>query len=61
MLEEGIIKPIVEFEWIITMVVKDKKIGGIWICVDLQKINNACLYDPFPTLFIDEVLENVGA
>jgi len=28
--------------------------------VDLQKLNDACLHDPFPTLFTDEVLENVG-
>jgi hypothetical protein len=26
----------------------------------LRKLNDACLHDPFPTLFIDEVLYNVG-
>ena len=30
------------------------------ICVDLRKLNDACLHDPFPAPFIDEVLENVG-
>jgi hypothetical protein len=30
------------------------------ICVDLRKLNDACLHDPFPTPFMDEVLENVG-
>jgi hypothetical protein len=25
-----------------------------------QKLNDACLHDPFPTPFTDEVLENVG-
>jgi hypothetical protein len=30
------------------------------ICVDMRKLNDACLHDPFPTPFIDEVLENVG-
>jgi hypothetical protein len=30
------------------------------ICIDLRKLNDACLHDPFPTLFMDEVLENVG-
>jgi hypothetical protein len=42
------------------MVVQDKKTGGIRICVDLRKLNDVCLHDPFPTPFIDEVLENVG-
>jgi hypothetical protein len=42
------------------MVVQEKKQGGIRICVDLRKLNDACLHDPFPTPFTDEVLENVG-
>ena len=42
------------------MVVQDKKIGGIRICVDIRKLNDTCLHDPFPTPFMDEVLENVG-
>jgi len=43
------------------MVVQDKKQkGGIRTCVDLWKLNNACVHDPFPTLIIDEVLDNVG-
>ena len=28
--------------------------------MDLRKLNDACLHDPFPTPFIDEALENVG-
>jgi hypothetical protein len=50
----------VESEWISPMVVQDKKTGGIKICVDLRKLNDACLHDPFLTPFTDEVLENVG-
>jgi hypothetical protein len=42
------------------MVVHDKKAGEIRICVDLRKLNDACLHDPFPTPFTDEVLGNVG-
>ena len=42
------------------MVVQDKNTGEICICVDLRKLNNACLHDPFPTPFTDEVLEGVG-
>jgi len=29
--------------------------------VDLRKQNDACVHDPFPTLFTDEVLDNVGS
>jgi hypothetical protein len=42
------------------MVVQEKKKGGIRIFVYLININDACLHDPFPTPFTDEVLENVG-
>jgi hypothetical protein len=60
MMEVGIIQPIEESEWIIPMVVQDKKTREIIICVDLRKLNDACLHDPFPTPFTDEVLYNVG-
>jgi hypothetical protein len=60
MLEVGIIKLAEESEWIIPMVVQEKKQGGIRICVDLRKLNYDFLHDPFPTPFTDEVLENVG-
>jgi hypothetical protein len=49
-----------ELKWISPMVVKYNKIEGIKIFVDLRKLNDACLRDPFPTPFIYEVLENVG-
>lgn len=42
------------------MVVQNKKQGGIRICINLRKLNDACLDDPFPTPFMNEVLENVG-
>jgi hypothetical protein len=42
------------------MVLQDKKIGEIKICLDLRKMNDACLHDPFPTPFTNEVLHNVG-
>jgi hypothetical protein len=60
MLEAWIIEPNMESEWISPMVVQDKKTGGIKICVDLRKLNDVCLHDPFPKHFTDEVLENVG-
>jgi hypothetical protein len=54
MLEADIIETIEESEWISLMVVQDKKQGrGIRICVNLRKLNDACLHDPFPTPFMD--------
>ena len=41
------------------MVVQDKKTGEVWICVDLRKLNDAYMHDPFPIVFTDEVLEGV--
>jgi hypothetical protein len=43
MLEAGIIEPVEESEWITPMVVQDKKIGDIRICVDLRKLKR-CLF-----------------
>ena len=60
MLDTGIINPIEESVWISPMVVQDKMNGEVRICVDLTKLNDACMHDPFPTPFIDEVLEGVG-
>jgi hypothetical protein len=60
MLEAGIIEPLEESEWISLMVVQDKKTCEIRICVDLMKLNDACLHDPFPTPFTNNVLDNVG-
>jgi len=42
------------------VILEKKKVGEIRICVDLTKLNDACLHGPFPTPFTDEVLENVG-
>ena len=42
------------------MVLEDKKMGEVQICVDLRKLNDACLHDLFLTPFTDEVLEGVA-
>jgi hypothetical protein len=60
MLEEGIIEPIEELEWISPMIVEDKKKSEIRIYIDLRKLNDACFHDPFPTPFNDKVLDNMG-
>jgi hypothetical protein len=60
MLETGIIELVEESEWISPMVVQDKKTREIRIYVDIKKLNDAFLHDPFPTPFTGEVLDNVG-
>ena len=60
MLDTRIIKLVDESEWISPMVIQDKKTREICICVNLRKLNDACMHDPFPTPFTDEVLEGVG-
>ena len=57
----GIIEPIEKSEWVSPMVVQENKTQGeIKICVDLRKLNDASLHDPFLTPFTNEVLDNVG-
>ena len=61
MFAAGIIEVVEESEWISHMVIQDKKAKGeIRIYVDLIKLNDASIHDPFPTPFINEVLDNVG-
>ena len=61
MLVAGIIEPVEESEWVSPMVVQENKTKGeIRICVDLHKLNDASVHDPFPTSFIDKVLDNMG-
>lgn len=61
MLEDGIIEPVEESDWVSPMVVQEKRQKGeIRICIDLRKINDAYVHDPFSTLFTDEVMYNVG-
>jgi len=61
MLVVGIIEPVEESDWVSPMGVQEKKQKDeMRICVDLKKLNDACVHDPFPTPFTDEVLNNVG-
>ena len=61
MLHTGIIEFFKESKWIGSIVVQDKTpTGKVSICVDLRKLNNSSLHDPFLTPFTDEVLEIVG-
>ena len=61
MLDTGIIEPIEELDLISPIVIQDKKTKDEFrFCVDLRKLNDACLHNPFPTPFTDEVLESIG-
>ena len=61
-MDVGIIYPVEESEWIKPIVVQDKKYTSeVIICVNLRKLNDTCLHNPFPTSFIDEVVESVGS
>ena len=42
------------------MVVQGKKTNAFCIYQDLRNLHDACVNDPFPTPFTDEILENVG-
>lgn len=49
-----IIEPVEESDWVSPMVVQEKKKKGeIRICIDLRKLNDACVHDPFPTPFTE--------
>ena len=62
MVVTGIIKLVEQLDWVSPMVVQEKKTKGeIIICVDLHKLNDACVHDPFPTAFSDEILDSVGS
>eukprot|EP00253_Pinus_taeda_P022867 PITA_22867 len=61
MLVAGIIELVEEFDWVSPMVVQEKKQKDeIRIGIDLRKLNDSFIHDPFTTSFIDEVLDNVG-
>jgi hypothetical protein len=60
MLDAWIIVPLEEYDWIIPMIMKPKNTKEICIFVNLRSLNASCVHDPFPTSFMEEVLENVG-
>ena len=59
MLEASIIEPVEESDWVSPMVVQEKKRKGETIIyVDLRKLNDAYVHNPFLMSFTNEVLEN---
>jgi hypothetical protein len=61
MLAAGIIYPIEKAEWESPMVVQPKKHDPkkLRICVDFRGLNKLTLTDPFPTPFVDEIINEV--
>ena len=59
MFQVGIIERIEEFKWISPILMQEKKIRGIRLCLNLRKLNDTCIKDPFPTPFNDDVLKNL--
>ena len=62
MLVAGIIYPIDQLEWEISVVDQLKKHDPtkLSICVDFRELNKVTLTNPFPTLFADEILNEVA-
>jgi len=61
MLAVSVIEPMEESDWVSPMVVQEKKQKDeTRIYVDLRKLNDVGVHDPFPTPFTDEVFDNVG-
>ncbi|KAH9306759.1 hypothetical protein KI387_011163, partial [Taxus chinensis] len=60
MLESGINDPVEESKWVSPVLINIKKYGRIWIFLDYMEMNVACLIDPFPTPFTEEILEGVA-
>ena len=58
MLAEGIIYPIDQSEWASPMVVQPKKHDPtkLRIFVDFRELNKVTLIDPFPTPYVNEIL-----
>lgn len=61
MLDVGIIFLVDEAEWISLIVIQNRKDATkIRVCVDYRSLNNACMHNPFPMPFRNEVLDNVA-
>lgn len=61
MLTVGLIFPFNKAEWISPIVIQTMKgMDDIRVCVDYKSLNAACVHDPFPTPFSDEVLDQVA-
>ena len=45
-------------EWVLNVVPVNKKQRTIRVCIDFRDLNKACAKDNFPTLHIDQIIDN---
>ncbi len=57
LLDVGFIILIILMKWLSPIVIVPKKNGKLCICVDYRQLNFLTKKDPYPLLFIDEVLD----
>ena len=62
MLRVGIIYPIDQSEWVSPMAIQPKKHDPtkLGIYVDFKELNKVTLINPFPTPYVDEILNEVA-
>ena len=58
LLKAGFIYPVPLTEWVSNIVPVNKKKGTIKVCIDFRDLNKSCPKDNFPTLHIDQIINN---
>ena len=58
LLKDGFIYPVPLTEWVLNVVPVNKKQGTIRVCIDFMDFSKACPKDNFPTLHIDQIIDN---
>ena len=57
-LKAGFIYHVPLTEWVSNIVPVNKKHGTIRVCINFRDLNKACPKDNFPTLHIDQIIDN---
>jgi hypothetical protein len=60
LLEVGFIESIEEATWLSPIIIVPKKNGKLKICVNFKTLNATTNNDPYPLLFIDEMLNIIA-
>ena len=50
--------PVPLTEWVSNSIAVNKKDGKIRVCTNFRDLNKACPKDNYPTLFIDQILDD---
>ena len=58
LLKVGFIYPVPLTEWVSNIVPVNKKQDTIRVCIDVTDLNKACPKNNFPTLHIDQIIDN---